>query len=57
MGQLAKVKDDQYVAPVKVSKFGLKDKVGYMFGDFGNDFFFALYIHVLDGFLYRCPSH
>ena len=42
MGQLAKVKDDQYVAPVKVSKFGLKDKVGYMFGDFGNDFFFAL---------------
>lgn len=21
-------------------KFGLKDKIGYMFGDFGNDFFF-----------------
>lgn len=23
-------------------KFGLKDKLGYMFGDFGNDFFFML---------------
>lgn len=23
-------------------KFGLRDKVGYMFGDFGNDFFFML---------------
>ena len=25
-----------------VRKFGLRDKIGYMFGDFGNDFFFAL---------------
>ena len=22
--------------------FGMKDKIGYMFGDFGNDFFFML---------------
>lgn len=26
----------------KVRKFGLRDKLGYMFGDFGNDFFFIL---------------
>jgi GPH family glycoside/pentoside/hexuronide:cation symporter len=24
------------------AKFGIKDKIGYMFGDFGNDFFFIL---------------
>ena len=29
-------------AEATIRKFGLKDKVGYMFGDFGNDFFFAL---------------
>ena len=23
-------------------KFGMRDKMGYMFGDFGNDFFFIL---------------
>ena len=23
-------------------KFGMKDKIGYMFGDIGNDFFFIL---------------
>ena len=23
-------------------KFGFRDKIGYMFGDFGNDFFFML---------------
>ena len=26
----------------KVKPFGIKDKVGYMFGDFGNDFTFIL---------------
>lgn len=26
----------------KVRKFGMRDKMGYMFGDFGNDFFFIL---------------
>ena len=26
----------------KVPAFGIKDKVGYMFGDFGNDFTFIL---------------
>ena len=26
----------------KVKPFGLKDKLGYMFGDFGNDFTFIL---------------
>ena len=24
-----------------VRKFGLRDKFGYLFGDFGNDFFFT----------------
>jgi glycoside/pentoside/hexuronide:cation symporter, GPH family len=27
---------------IKVRQFGFRDKVGYMFGDFGNDFFFIL---------------
>ncbi|SFM22754.1 glycoside/pentoside/hexuronide:cation symporter, GPH family [Paenibacillus sp. 1_12] len=27
---------------VEIRKFGLKDKLGYLFGDFGNDFFFIL---------------
>ena len=26
----------------KVRPFGIKDKLGYMFGDFGNDFTFLL---------------
>ena len=26
----------------KVQKFGIKDNLGYMFGDFGNDFTFIL---------------
>ena len=26
----------------KVRPFGIKDKLGYMFGDFGNDFTFIL---------------
>ena len=30
-------KDNKVVRP-----FGLRDKVGYMFGDFGNDFTFML---------------
>ena len=30
-------KDNKIVRP-----FGLRDKVGYMFGDFGNDFTFML---------------
>jgi glycoside/pentoside/hexuronide:cation symporter, GPH family len=42
MGQLAEAKNEQTVSPVTVRKFGLRDKIGYMFGDFGNDFFFAL---------------
>ncbi len=29
-------------APAKVRPFGLRDKIGYMFGDFGNDFTFIL---------------
>ncbi|WP_338151899.1 MFS transporter [Mesobacillus campisalis] len=27
---------------IKGEKFGLRDQLGYMFGDFGNDFFFIL---------------
>ncbi|VEI12722.1 MFS transporter [Trueperella bialowiezensis] len=30
------------VAPRKVRPFGMRDKIGYMFGDFGNDFSFML---------------
>lgn len=29
-------------ANVEVRKFGMRDKFGYLFGDFGNDFFFML---------------
>ena len=32
----------------KVKPFGIKDKLGYMFGDFGNDFTFllsAMFLH------------
>lgn len=25
-----------------MKRFGISDKLGYMFGDFGNDFFFSL---------------
>ena len=28
-----------------VRPFGLRDKVGYLLGDFGNDFFFLLLAH------------
>ena len=28
-----------------VPAFGMKDKLGYMFGDFGNDFTFTWIIH------------
>ncbi|MGI6110329.1 MAG: MFS transporter [Eubacteriaceae bacterium] len=30
------------VVNTKIPPFGIKDKLGYMFGDFGNDFFFIL---------------
>ncbi|WP_251028919.1 MFS transporter [Bacillus sp. ISL-18] len=30
-----------------MQQFGLKDKIGYMFGDFGNDFFFAIVTYYL----------
>ena len=36
--------------------FGMRDKLGYMFGDFGNDFFFIL-VSILNGILYRCFSY
>ena len=38
-------------------KFGMRDKIGYMFGDFGNDFFFILVCFILNGLLYRCFSY
>ena len=42
MGQAA-VKNSEIVAEEKsVRPFGIRDKLGYMFGDFGNDFFFIL---------------
>lgn len=30
------------VVNTTIRPFGIKDKLGYMFGDFGNDFFFML---------------
>ncbi|PLS09701.1 MFS transporter [Neobacillus cucumis] len=40
MGQAAKKVETNPTAEFR--KFGMKDKLGYMFGDFGNDFFFIL---------------
>ena len=37
-------------------KFGIRDKFGYLFGDFGNDFFFMLVCIIFNGILYRCIS-
>ncbi|OAH54302.1 sugar transporter [Domibacillus aminovorans] len=34
-------------ANVEVRKFGMRDKFGYLFGDFGNDFFFMLVLSFL----------
>ena len=35
-----------------VRPFGMRDKFGYLFGDFGNDFFFMLVTVLLNGILY-----
>lgn len=35
-------REKKYERTKKVPAFGIKDKVGYMFGDFGNDFTFIL---------------
>ena len=37
----------------KVKPFGIKDKLGYMFGDFGNDFTFLLSAMFLLEILHR----
>lgn len=42
MGQFAELETEQSITSDKVREFGLRDKIGYMFGDFGNDFFFGL---------------
>ena len=36
-----------------IRPFGMRDKLGYLFGDFGNDFFFILSRGILNGILYR----
>lgn len=38
-------------------KFGFRDKIGYMFGDFGNDFFFMLASTFLMVFYYEGTRH
>ena len=38
----------------KFRPFGMRDKLGYLFGDFGNDFFFILVAAFLMVLLYRC---
>ena len=35
-------------------KFGFRDKIGYMFGDFGNDFFFIFASSFLMVFYKMC---
>jgi glycoside/pentoside/hexuronide:cation symporter, GPH family len=43
MGQSAGLKAiETDIEQMEVNKFGMRDKLGYMFGDFGNDFFFIL---------------
>lgn len=43
MAQSAKVKAPEFnVEKAAVRPFGMRDKLGYLFGDFGNDFFFIL---------------
>ena len=37
-------------------KFGMADKLGYMFGDFGNDFAFILSSYVFVKILYGCDG-
>ncbi len=38
-----------------IRPFGMRDKFGYLFGDFGNDFFFIL-VARSNGILHRCIS-
>ena len=43
MGQAArKLAEEPFIVNAGFRKFGMRDKLGYMFGDFGNDFFFIL---------------
>ncbi|QIZ06937.1 MFS transporter [Priestia megaterium] len=42
MSQLAKNSAEVQGSTNEFRKFGMKDKLGYMFGDWGNDFFFIL---------------
>ncbi|MCR8636520.1 MFS transporter [Paenibacillus radicis (ex Xue et al. 2023)] len=43
MSHIANLKTAETVATaMQIRKFGMRDKLGYMFGDFGNDFFFIL---------------
>ncbi|MFP3125792.1 glycoside-pentoside-hexuronide (GPH):cation symporter [Ectobacillus funiculus] len=42
MNQNALKEIETVATNVEVRKFGMRDKVGYLFGDFGNDFFFML---------------
>ena len=38
----------------KVRPFGMRDKIGYMFGDFGNDFTFIFASSFLWCFIQKC---
>lgn len=42
MSQNALKATETAAANTEVRKFGMRDKLGYLFGDFGNDFFFIL---------------
>src|SRR3954447_21769068 len=43
MSQIARKWEEETVeAKVEFRRFGMRDKFGYLFGDFGNDFFFIL---------------
>ncbi|WP_336772868.1 MFS transporter [Paenibacillus sp. MMO-58] len=43
MSQTAPLENTRQMdSEIEIRKFGLRDKIGYLFGDFGNDFFFIL---------------
>lgn len=42
MSNIVEVGNEEIVTPDNNRKFGTKDKLGYLFGDLGNDFFFIL---------------
>ena len=52
---MAQPKKSQHATETEqIRPFGMRDKIGYLFGDFGNDFFFILVACFFNGILHRC---